>query len=192
MSMVVEEAERSRADTPAGLPRLGACASLVRCGITKCARGAMIPPHRARPSCYGSLMLRLLRSVSLRDYRAAPVRLALMIGGIAAGVGAHRGARHHQRQRAVELPRLARARGGQGRAPGRARDGRGRLRGERARDGEGGSARSRTRSGWCVAGSRPPTTRATRCSSSGSISPRKRWTRTTSGPRGRGSTSSSS
>jgi putative ABC transport system permease protein len=31
-------------------------------------------------------MLRLLRSVSLRDYRAAPVRLALMIGGIAAGV----------------------------------------------------------------------------------------------------------
>ena len=32
-------------------------------------------------------MLRLLRSVSLRDYRAAPMRLALMVGGIAAGVG---------------------------------------------------------------------------------------------------------
>ncbi len=32
-------------------------------------------------------MLRLLRSVSWRDYRAAPMRLALMVGGIAAGVG---------------------------------------------------------------------------------------------------------
>jgi len=32
-------------------------------------------------------MVRLLRSVSLRDYRAAPMRLALMVGGIAAGVG---------------------------------------------------------------------------------------------------------
>jgi putative ABC transport system permease protein len=31
-------------------------------------------------------MLRLLRTVSLRDYRAAPARLALMIGGIASGV----------------------------------------------------------------------------------------------------------
>src|SRR5262249_55128796 len=34
----------------------------------------------------GTHMLRLLRSVSLRDYRAAPMRLALMVGGIAAGV----------------------------------------------------------------------------------------------------------
>lgn len=32
-------------------------------------------------------MVRLLRSVSLRDYRAAPMRLGLMVGGIAAGVG---------------------------------------------------------------------------------------------------------
>src|SRR4030095_9636815 len=32
-------------------------------------------------------MLRLLRSVSLRDYRAAPMRLALMVGGIAAAFG---------------------------------------------------------------------------------------------------------
>ncbi|HLK10672.1 MAG TPA: FtsX-like permease family protein [Candidatus Binatia bacterium] len=41
-------------------------------------------------SCYGSVpataMLRLLRTVSFRDYRAAPGRLALMIGGIASGV----------------------------------------------------------------------------------------------------------
>lgn len=32
-------------------------------------------------------MIRLLRSVSLRDYRAAPMRLVLMVVGIAAGVG---------------------------------------------------------------------------------------------------------
>lgn len=32
-------------------------------------------------------MVRLLRSVSLRDYRAAPMRLVLMVGGIAVGVG---------------------------------------------------------------------------------------------------------
>lgn len=31
-------------------------------------------------------MLRLLRTVSVRDYRAAPGRLALMVGGIACGV----------------------------------------------------------------------------------------------------------
>ena len=49
------------------------------------------------------------------------------------GRGAHRGARHHQRQRAVQLPRLARACGGQGGAAGGARHGRGRVRRERRR-----------------------------------------------------------